>query len=56
LIPAWDKALVGQPLGSRIMIIAPPDMAYGAQGSPPTIPANATLVFVVDVLGVDSAA
>jgi peptidylprolyl isomerase len=56
LIPAWDKALVGQPRGSRLMIIAPPEMAYGAQGSPPSIPKNATLAFVVDILGVDSTA
>ena len=56
LIPAWDKALVGKPEGSRLMIIAPPDMAYGAQGSPPSIPKNATLAFVVDILGVDPGA
>jgi peptidylprolyl isomerase len=55
LIPAWDEGLVGATRGSRIMIIAPPDMAYGEQGSPPTIPGNSTLVFVVDVLGVDPA-
>ena len=55
LIKAWDQALVGAKRGSRIMIIAPPEMAYGAQGSPPNIPADATLAFVVDVLGVDPA-
>jgi peptidylprolyl isomerase len=55
LIKAWDEALVGATRGSRLMIIAPPDMAYGEQGSPPTIPGNSTLVFVVDVLGVDPA-
>ena len=52
VIPAWDKALVGVPLGSRVMLIAPPSTAYGAQGSPEGgIPKNATLVFVVDLLG-----
>jgi peptidylprolyl isomerase len=55
LIKAWDEALVGATRGSRLMIIAPPDMAYGEQGSPPTIPGDSTLVFVVDVLGVDPA-
>ena len=34
------------------MIVAPPDMAYGESGSG-GIPPNATLVFVLDVLGVD---
>jgi peptidylprolyl isomerase len=52
LIKAWDEGLVGVNRGSRVMIIAPPDMAYGAQGSPPKIPGDATLVFVVDILGV----
>jgi peptidylprolyl isomerase len=56
LIEAWDEALVGAERGSRLLIIAPPEKAYGAQGSPPTIPPNATLAFVVDVLGVDSSA
>jgi peptidylprolyl isomerase len=37
------------------MIIAPPELAYGEQGSPPTIPGNSTLTFVVDILGVDPA-
>ncbi len=56
LIKAWDQAIVGANRGSRLLIIAPPDVAYGAQGSPPNIPPNASLAFVVDVLGVDEAA
>ncbi len=52
VIPAWDKALVGLPIGSRVMLIAPPALAYGKEGSPDGgIPKNATLVFLVDVLG-----
>lgn len=54
LIKAWDEAIVGAKRGSRLLIIAPADVAYGEQGSPPSIPGNATLAFVVDVLGVDS--
>lgn len=49
VIKGWDKALVGKRLGSRVEIVAPPNMAYGKQGQPPTIPANSTLVFVVDL-------
>jgi peptidylprolyl isomerase len=56
LIKAWDEAIVGAKLGSRLMIVAPAEVAYGEQGSPPAIPGNATLAFVVDVLGVDPAA
>lgn len=55
LIQAWDEAIVDARQGSRLLITAPPEMAYGEQGSPPSIPANATLTFVVDVLGVDPA-
>jgi peptidylprolyl isomerase len=53
LIPAWDKTIPGLTRGSRVLIIAPPDQAYGDQERP-GIPANSTLVFVVDVLGVDA--
>lgn len=52
VIGAWDKGLVGVPQGSRVVLLCPPDLAYGSQGSGSTIPPNATLAFVVDVLGV----
>ena len=51
VVQAWDKALDGQKEGARVMIISPPGLGYGAQAQP-NIPANSTLVFVVDVLGV----
>ena len=51
VIKAWDSALAGQKEGARVMIIAPPADAYGATAQQ-NIPANSTLVFVVDVLGV----
>ncbi|MDP3969459.1 MAG: FKBP-type peptidyl-prolyl cis-trans isomerase [Nocardioides sp.] len=51
LIQAWDEGLVGVKRGSRVMIIAPSDTAYGDQDKP-EIPAGSTLVFVIDVLGV----
>lgn len=54
LIKAWDEGLKGVKAGSRVLMIVPPDQGYGEQGSPPSIPANATLVFVIDVLGVDA--
>lgn len=53
LISAWDKAIPDLKRGSRVLIIAPPEEAYGDQDRP-GIPANSTLVFVVDVLGVDA--
>lgn len=52
VIPAWDQGLVGQKEGARVMLLCPAKLAYGVDGSDPNIPPNATLVFVVDVLGV----
>jgi peptidylprolyl isomerase len=52
LIPAWDQALVGVKVGSRVLIVAPPASGYGAAGQPSAgISATDTLVFVIDVLG-----
>jgi FKBP-type peptidyl-prolyl cis-trans isomerase len=49
VIKGWDEALVGKKLGSRVEMVVPPAKGYGKQGQPPTIPKNATLVFVVDL-------
>jgi peptidylprolyl isomerase len=52
VIPGWDQGVAGMKVGGRRMLIIPAPLGYGAQGSPPKIPANAALVFVVDLLGV----
>jgi FKBP-type peptidyl-prolyl cis-trans isomerase len=52
VIPGWDRGLVGIKKGGRRELIIPPDLAYGAQGQPPTIPADATLIFIIDLLDI----
>lgn len=52
LIQGWDEGLIGVKAGSRVLMVVPADKGYGEKGSPPNIPANATLVFVIDVLAV----
>jgi peptidylprolyl isomerase len=51
VIKGWDQGLDGVPVGSRVVLEIPPELGYGADGSPDSgIPANATLVFVIDIL------
>lgn len=50
VIKAWDSGIVGQKVGSRLLLVVPPADGYGAAGSPPKIKGTDTLVFVVDVL------
>jgi peptidylprolyl isomerase len=50
VIEGWDKGIVGMKVGGRRMLTIPPELAYGAQGFPPAIGPNETLVFVVDML------
>jgi peptidylprolyl isomerase len=52
LIQGWTIGLTGVKVGSRVLLQIPPGFGYGAQGSPPSIPANATLWFVIDILEV----
>ena len=49
VIKGWDKGLVGQTVGSRMLLIVPPADGYGSRGSPPIGPKD-TMVFVVDIL------
>ena len=51
VIPGWDKALVGQTAGSRVIISIPPSEGYGSAGSPQAgIKGTDTLAFIVDIV------
>lgn len=50
VIDGWDKGLVGKKVGSRVLLVIPPEQAYGDKAQGEDLPANSTLVFVVDIL------
>ncbi len=50
VISGWDKGVVGQRVGSRLLLVVPPAEGYGAAGSAPKIKGTDTLVFVIDIL------
>ncbi|HEU4491256.1 MAG TPA: FKBP-type peptidyl-prolyl cis-trans isomerase [Jiangellales bacterium] len=51
VIPGWDEGLVGQTVGSRVLLVIPPEQGYGEEGTPDgSIPPDSTLVFVIDIL------
>ena len=52
VIAGWVRGIPGMRVGGRRELIIPPSLAYGKAGSPPTIPPNSPLVFVVDLLSV----
>jgi peptidylprolyl isomerase len=52
VISGWDKTLVGQKVGSRLILAIPPKEGYGSKGQPSAgIKGTDTLYFVVDILG-----
>ena len=53
VIAGWDQGLVGIRAGGRRELIIPPELGYGADGYPPDIPPNETLVFVVDAVSIN---
>ena len=52
VIAGWDEGVPGMKVGERRRLTIPPELAYGAQGQPPQIPAAATLHFDIELLGV----
>ena len=52
VIPGFSRGIAGMRIGGRRELVIPSDLGYGAAGAPPVIPGHATLVFVIDLLGV----
>ena len=54
VIPGWVQGIPGIKVGGRRELVIPANLAYGKAGSPPTIPPNSPLVFVVDLLSISA--
>ena len=53
VIKGWDVGVVGMKIGGKRRLTVPAHMAYGKGGSPPVIPPNSTLVFEVELKGIN---
>ena len=51
VVPGFAKALIGQTVGSRVLVVIPPSEGYPAGSAPTSIPDGSTMIFVIDILG-----
>jgi FKBP-type peptidyl-prolyl cis-trans isomerase len=53
IVPGLAEALLGKTVGSQVVVVIPPKLGYPQGASPASIPPGTTMIFVVDVLGIE---
>ncbi len=53
IVPGLAEGLVGKTVGSQVIVVIPPEFGYPAGQAPQSVPDGATMVFVVDILGIE---